>query len=695
LFSTFIIRNLAFVRQHGELGFMTPFVWMFISSYEKLRNNLINEQIISSLIQLEYSGFDGATVPICTFTLTKGNIENYIGSYIKLSDFKGAENQSPKVKEAIQNKDCNWFFYAQQNNFKKMPGSPIAYWISENMQNAFDTDAVLGGISEGAVGLQTGDNNRFLRLWHEVQFDNIGLNYDNREQTKESHCKWFPYNKGGSYRKWYGNQEHVVNWALDGKEVIEFQKYLNSIKPASSKMGIANNSQYYFRPSVSWSFISSSYFGVRVYPKGFIFDVSGSSVFSSEDEMNSIAGFLCSNLAPNMMKNLNPTLNFQVGNVIQLPYLSIKNDSVQELIDLSRDDWNSFETSWDFRRNPLMNIVHEQNKLDLRQSYQLLLKKYNEVILTTQKLEEENNSLYIDAFELHSDLSTHVPLEQVTLKINPKYRYDKLDSNTEYLSRFQLDTIFELLSFSLGCMMGRYSLDHEGLVYANSHNDGFKELESEGTYKSFPADDDGIVPLASDDWLFGDDATVRFREFVKTVWGEENLQENIEFVAESLCLHALKPVKGESANDTVRRYFSKQFYKEHCKTYKKRPIYWLFSSGKEKAFECLVYLHRYNEGTLSRMRTEYVTPLMGKYEAQHSLLAEQKVEATTTEARRIEKELKSLEKKQAELRTFDEQLKHYAEMRITLNLDDGVKANYGKFGNLLADVKAIHGKAVK
>ena len=256
-------------------------------------------------------------------------------------------------------------------------------------------------------------------------------------------------------------------------------------------------------------------------------------------------------------------------------------------------------------------------------------------------------------------------------------------------------TVADSISFSVGCMMGRYSLDREGLVYAYSGNEGFKSLEAEEAFKTFPADDDGIIPLASEEWLFDDDATTRFKEFVKTVWGNETLDENLEFVAESLCLHALKPVKGESANDTVRRYFSKQFFKDHCKTYKKRPIYWLFSSGKEKAFECLVYLHRYNESTLSRMRTEYVTPLMGKFDAQYTLLSEQQVQATGTEARRIEKELKTLDKKQAELRTFDEQLKHFAEKRITLDLDDGVKANYGKFGNLLADVKAIHGKAVK
>ena len=310
------------------------------------------------------------------------------------------------------------------------------------------------------------------------------------------------------------------------------------------------------------------------------------------------------------------------------------------------------------------------------------------------RLEEENNRLFINAYDLQDEISPEVLIEEITLTVNPSYRYDSNLSKSELSQRFQSDTFTELASYIFGCIMGRYSLDREGLIYANSGNEGFKELIAEGVFKTFPADDDGIIPLASEDWFFDDDATTRFREFVKTVWGKEHLSENLAFVAESLCLHALKPKKGEGAMDTIRRYFSTQFFKDHCKTYKKRPIYWLFSSGKEKAFECLIYLHRYNEGTLSRMRTEYVTPLMGKYEHHHSSLEQEILEGSPEQKRNAEKALKDLEKKQAELRTFDEQLKHYAEMRISLDLDDGVKVNYGKFGNLLADVKDIHGKVV-
>ncbi|OJO59791.1 hypothetical protein BK325_23530 [Escherichia coli] len=242
-------------------------------------------------------------------------------------------------------------------------------------------------------------------------------------------------------------------------------------------------------------------------------------------------------------------------------------------------------------------------------------------------------------------------------------------------------------------MLGRYSIDSKGVVYAHTANEGFEQLVAEGAYKTFPADEDGIIPLTDQEW-FKDDATNRFREFVQVVWGDDHLQENLDFVAESLCLNAIKPKKSESALETIRRYLSTQFYKDHLKTYKKRPIYWLFSSGKQKAFECLVYLHRYNEGTLSRMRTEYVTPLLGKYDAYAEQLEKQIETAdSTSEANRFKKELDALIKKQVELREFDDKLKHYADMRISLDLDDGVKVNYGKFGDLLADVKAITGSA--
>ena len=309
-----------------------------------------------------------------------------------------------------------------------------------------------------------------------------------------------------------------------------------------------------------------------------------------------------------------------------------------------------------------------------------------------QSLEEENNRLFIDAYGLQDELTPEVPLSEITLTCNPYYRYGGNLTDEEREARLQSDTIAELVSYAIGCMMGRYSLDREGLVYAHAGNVGFNDLVAEGAYQSFAADGDGILPLTSEHW-FEDDIAARIEEFVRTVWGADTLEENLQFIADSLCLYAIIPPKkgGETTRETIRRYLSTQFFKDHLKTYKKRPIYWLFSSGKEKAFECLVYLHRYNEATLPRMRTEYVTPLLGQMAGRIERLRLQQAEAGTAEAKRIGKEIDTLSKQLTELRAFDDELKHHADMRITLDLDDGVKVNYGKFGTLLSDVKAITG----
>ena len=363
----------------------------------------------------------------------------------------------------------------------------------------------------------------------------------------------------------------------------------------------------------------------------------------------------------------------------------------REAQQLSKLDWNSSETSFDFERLIFLDNISTSIQEDWGKTGAYLQSKTSRL----REIEVAINESFIDKLNLENNISSNVKLEEISLYGNPAYSSSSSLNNTQF---YRVYFTNQMASYVVGCMMGRYSLDREGLVYAHSGNNGFKDLVTEGAYKSFPADDDGIIPLAAEEWLFEDDATVRFKEFVKTIWGAEQLTENLDFVAESLCLDAIKPLStknsgGEGAMDTIRRYFSTQFYKDHLKTYKKRPIYWLFSSGKEKAFECLVYLHRYNEGTLARMRTEYVTPLMGKIETQIALRSESIANAeSTAEKNRLTKELKSLEKKQTELRAFDEELKHFAEMKISLDLDDGVKVNYGKFGNLLADVKDIHGQ---
>ncbi|WP_194436054.1 BREX-1 system adenine-specific DNA-methyltransferase PglX [Vibrio fluminensis] len=685
LFSAFMVRNLKFAREHGELGFMTPFVWMFISSYEKLRSKLINEDVISSLVQLEYSGFDGATVPICTFTITKGHIADYKGSYIRLSDFKGSANQGPKTLEAIQNRDCGWFFDAKPDDFKKIPGSPIAYWIHENLRETFNFPTNIGTVSKPRQGLATSNNDRFLRAWFEINNSKFSKHSENHDKAQSSKCRWFPYNKGGSFRKWYGNNLHVINWENNGKELLDFASSLYGSPTRTIK-----NIKHYFKESITWSALSSGGISLRYSPAGFIFDTKGQCIFSEEkSELYEIMALLNSRVANRIMEFLAPTLDFNSGVVAKVPFIALPSchKSIALLIAIHKNDWDEYETSWDFSRSPLL----EQNECDISKNYNLLREHHQSEYLRVIELERELNDNISDLYKYSLNENEKITDSDITLLSNTKYSFKEVNDPIKEKNLIKMKILSEFVSYSIGCMMGRYSLDREGLVYAHAGNEGFKERVAEGAYDTFPADDDGIIPLAAEEWLFEDDAASRFRQFVKTVWPEAHLQENLDFVAESLCLDAIKAKKGESAMDTIRRYLSTQFFKDHMKTYKKRPIYWLFSSGKEKAFECLVYLHRYNEGTLSRMRTEYVTPLMGKMETQLSILRDSRASASPAEQRRIDKELKSLEKKQVELRSFDEELKHYAEMKISLDLDDGVKVNYGKFGNLLAEVKAITG----
>lgn len=676
LFAVYIERCLEFAKDQGELGLVTPYVWMFIGTYEKLRRRILEKHTITSLVQLEYNAFAPACIPVCTFTLNKAHVDKHTSSFVRLSDFTGHENQAPRTLEAIKDKSCGWFFESKPESYFHIPGSPVAYWIKDNIIELFE-GRKLKDISNTNYGIITGDNNLFIRHWWEVNYGDI---CDSNSYEKQ----WVKYNKGGPFNRWFGNSIFVVNWKNKGQDFVNVPK--GSQLP--TYQSISTN-------SLTWSDITSGGISVRLLEQGVLTDsVSPSAQFKTEEELKVVLGFLNTNLAEILSKVINPTLHFKLGDFQKYfvpPQFLFENitfkQNIEDLVSASIEDWNRKTVSWGFKT---LDLINSGSTSKIEKCYSALVDRYRLIIDSAVKKESENNLVINNGLGIEGIVSSEVKIKDISLSINPEY----IVGSESSFSVLKSVHIAELIFYSVSCMMGRYSLNREGLVYAHSGNEGFKELAVEGAYNTFPADDDGIIPLASEDWLFDDDASTRFKEFVKTVWGDENLQENLEFVAESLCLHALKPVKGESANDTVRRYFSKQFFKDHCKTYKKRPIYWLFSSGKEKAFECLVYLHRYNEGTLSRMRTEYVTPLMGKFDAQHTLLSEQQIQATGTEARRIEKELKTLDKKQAELRTFDEQLKHYAEKRITLDLDDGVKANYGKFGNLLADVKAIHGKAV-
>ena len=664
MFAMFIERCQALSKISGETAFVTPYVWMFISSYEQMRSKLVTDATIQSLVQLEYNAFEPACVPVCAFIVGKAHIADFVGSYIKLSDFKGHENQSPKTLEAINNPDCGWFFNAKPDDFKKIPGSPVAYWIPTSVGETFVTGFPLGKSVVMRKGMVTADNDYYIRLWFEIGIDKLGLRIKSRKEAKGSRRKWFPYTKGGEFKKWYGNNYFVVNWENDG-QLLQTKRHHTDDRIAATNF----NLDFIFNVGATYSSISSSDFSIRYVDSGFLFDQKGAPLLADkESDLLFAITLLNSRVSKLYLNILCPTLDFNSGSIIHIPVIKKEKieftvkDIASKLISIAKINWDSYEISWDFTQNPIIRT----QKPNLEQAFNAWQQQNADAVAEMKRLEEENNKLFIDAYGLQDELTPDVPDEQITLT-----RADREKDSQR------------LVSYALGCMMGRYSLDEPGLIYAHAGNQDFDASR----YQTFPADADGIIPLTEMHW-FEDDATHRIREFLTAVWGKDTLDANMLWLAESLDKKA-----SETAEDTIRRYLASKFYKDHMQTYKKRPIYWLFSSGKQGAFQALVYLHRYNESTLARMRTEYVMPLISKMAAYaNSLETAKESSDSAAEIKRIEKKLQDLHKQQAELSSFEEKLRHYADQRISLDLDDGVKVNYGKFGDLLAEVKAVTGE---
>ena len=652
LFAAFIVRSLSLTIANGHLGFMSPFVWMFISSYEELRKRLISQATITTLVQLEYSGFDGATVPICTFALQNKHHANYRAGYVRLSEFRGSENQGPKTLEAIANPKCGWFFRVAADDFNKIPGSPISYWVKPKFRSLFGNLPSLGEIAQPRKGNSTSDNGRFLRLWFEVPIAEVGLNLT----AFNNQFRWIPYNKGGGFRKWYGLNLSLIDWRNEGEAI-------KAIPTA-----VVANEGFFFRPGLTWSTITVKKFSIRWFGHGFIFDNGGCCLFSEESIRLYLLGLINSIVFESVLEKINPTLNFQSGEVAKFPTLvdngikSKLDDSVKLCVSIARGDWDNFETSWDFRDQPLLRPGLKGATLEA--SWRNWEAQSTAAIRRMQELETENNRRFIAAYGLDGELQPEVPEAQITLA-RAEARRD----------------MAAFLSYAVGCMMGRYSPDHPGLILANAGDSLREFLEKVGkplAELTFAPDEDGIIPVLDGEW-FEDDIVARTRDFLRATFGEATLRENLRFLEDSL-------------GKDLRKYFLNDFYKDHLQTYKKRPIYWLVSSGKQRAFQCLVYLHRYHEGTLARMRTEYAIPLQGRIAARIEQLDGDKLKATSTSHRnKLQREQDDLKKQQAELLTFEEKLKHAADQKISLDLDDGVKVNYGKFGDLLAESKAITG----
>lgn len=664
LFAVFIEHGNKMIKANGYNSMVTMQSWMFLSGFEKMRMQLLQSKQIVTLMHMENMVMHIAFGTAAT-----------VFRNIKINGYKGTYNQI-KQKDIINNVDerpCefpvngNRFSHICDDNFAKIPGSPIAYWVGEAFISAFGKKA-LADYLEGSVGIKTGNNELFLRKWWEIRFGLILFDAKTPEDTYSEKKCWIPYNKGGEYRKWIGNDEYVVNWTNDGNEIKQYCQIANHhCQDYQSRLK--------FKPLVTWSSVTSGAPAFRI-KKHQLSDMAGISLFGEDNYLLSTLGFCNSIVARQFLQFLAPTINIKLGPVLSTPFL-LNDEQIIEtgniakiLCELSKADWDAFETSWDFQSHPLVPMAYERKEQleagvhseERKKSVSLLSERYRRWeqecdyrFSELKKNEEELNRIFIDIYGLQDELTPEVDDKDVTVR--------KADLQRDIRS---------LISYAVGCMMGRYSLDVPGLAYAGGEFD-------ESKYVTFKPDTDAIIPIC-DDYYFDDDIVGRFIEFVKVVYGEETLEENLQFIADAL------GGKG-TAREIIRKYFIKDFYKDHLKVYQKRPIYWLFSSGKKNGFKALIYMHRYQPDMLARMRTDYVHEQQERYRTQLQLLEEQAEKAAPSERVKINKQINKLKDQSLEIQQYEEKIHHLADQMIEIDLDDGVKVNYAKFQDVLEKLK--------
>ena len=678
LYSMFMERALMMCRPSGMMAMINMQSWMFLSHFEKIRTKLLSNATLLAVAHLGERAFDtigGAVVSTSAFVFEYSHNASHKGEYLRLIDGRSEAEKAEMMRVAIADPDCNWRFRADSDDFLKIPGNPIAYWVSDQVLDLFQELQPLSSIAKPRQGLATSDNDRFLKQWHEVEIGNFATLMDSLGAALSSGKRWFPCQKGGTFRKWFGNNNIVVNWENDGKELMEFAAQLYGSPTRTIK-----NIPFYFREGMTWSTISSSALAMRYSPVGFISETKGAVCFAdSQDQLFGLLGFSNSPLVNHFLLTMSPTLDYHEGPVGKLPVLSelpiSSQTSARACVDIARADWDAYETSWDFTTLPLLSPDHRGQTLEA--SYATLRAHWQSMTVEMQALEEENNRIFIDAYGLQDELAPEVPMEDITLTCNPAYRYGGKNTPEELEGKLRANTMREFLSYAVGCMFGRYSLDSPGLVLANQ-GDGIADYIAKVPAPSFEPDKDNVIPVLDGDW-FADDITERFRKFLRVTFGEDHFQENLRFIEDALG-------KG------LRKYFTKDFHVDHVKRYKKRPIYWMFSSPKG-SFNALIYMHRYRGDTVSIMLNDYLREYITKLEGHR--VEQQKITDNPGlkqgDRTRAQKEVDRVAKVILELRDWErDAILPLAQQKIEIDLDDGVKANYPLFGTALKKIAGLN-----
>ena len=699
--ATFMERCLDYAPENGKVAMINMQSWMFLSSYENLRIDLLEKYNIDSLLHLGPHAFDeigGEVVQCATFTIAKHKPSNDGGTYYRLVD---GRNSSEKENAFLRRE--NGFYGIDQSNFEKIPGCPIGYWVSEKMMAVFE-NPIIANNAETRLGMATADNNLFLRFFWEVNHRNTLLSCNSTEESELADEQWYPYAKGGSFRKWYGNNEYLVNWKNNGYAIRNFSDEKGKVRSHNY------NLDFIFKKGITWNALSSGNTSFRVLDKS-LFDNAGSSLFCKNEHYYNLLGYLNSKLIQKIVPIINPTFNYQPGTISSLPYL-IKDveNIVRQNISISKLDWDAHETSWNFKCNPLLERMNDcgQNVADL----DMLDEEDRDEILANIKVptnahllndvveaykhhwekkfkqlhanEEELNRQFIEIYGLQDELTPDVPLDEVT--ILQKGEIDIVDGEIVWNEGI---IIKQLISYLVGCFMGRYSIDKPGLIIASQNQDlsalGIKvEGIENGASGRIEIDDDGVVPILAGEY-FPDDMTVRIEQAIKLIFGEEHFQANLRYIDEKLG----KP---------LREYLFKDFFNDHIdgKMYQKRPIYWMFSSKmgdkrKKGYFKALVYMHRMESDTLSKLHADYVVPYIDKIEQQHIEAEDLSLRDDISQAAR-NKARKSAEEyadQIRELKDFEQVLVQMASQRLSIDLDDGVRVNYPKFYPLVEPIKGL------